>query len=167
MQLKPPVQGGRRQGRGRVYGSRGYVPVYGGYGYGGVYVDSGAGPTAVAQEGDAATAGSANTVTVPPRETQQPPRSRVFEVGTSADGDVTTRMLNHYPGENRRRAPAEYWLIALKGGLIYAAGSYEERDDTFRFQTLADKQFVVPLAEVDLAFTAKLNGDLGREFQIR
>ena len=30
-----------------------------------------------------------------------------------------------------------------------------------------DKQFVVPLAEVDLAFTETLNSDLGREFNLR
>jgi hypothetical protein len=76
-------------------------------------------------------------------------------------------MLDHYPGEERSRPPAEYWLIALQGGLIYAAGSYEERDETFRFRTLEDKQFVVPLAEVDIAFTKKLNSDLGREFDLR
>jgi hypothetical protein len=50
--------------------------------------------------------------------------------------------------------------------LIYAAESYEERDETFRFRTLEDKQFVVPLAEIDLDFTAKLNRDLGREFNL-
>ena len=166
MQEKPPVQGGRGQGRGRVYGSRGYMPVYS-YGYGGVYVDSGSGPTAAPQEGEASTSGSANVITVPPREPQTPPHSRVFDVGQTADGRVTTRTLDHYPGEERRRPPAEYWLIALKGGLIYAAENYEERDDTFRFRTLEDKQFVVPLAEVDLAFTEKLNGDLGREFSLR
>lgn len=167
MQVRPPGQGGRRHGKGRVFGSRGYLPVYVGYGYGGVYVDSGSGPTEVTQENDAATSNSANVRTVRPREPQQPPRSRVFEVGETADGEVTTRILDDYPGENRRRPPAEYWLIALKGGLIYAAMSYEERDETFRFQTRDDKQFVVPLAEVDLAFTEKLNSDLGREFNLR
>jgi hypothetical protein len=165
-QVKPPVRGGRGQGRGRVFGSRGYLPVYGGYGYGGVYVDSGSGPTPIAQENETATAGSAKVRTVQTREFSDAPRSRVFEVGESADGDVTTRILDHYPSENRRRPPAEYWLIALKGGLIYAAESYEERDETFRFRTLEDKQFVVPLAEIDLDFTAKLNRDLGREFNL-
>lgn len=164
-QVRPPVQGG--YGRGRVYRNRGYAPVYGGYGYGGVYVDSGSGPVEVTQEDGAATSSNADVGTMQPREPQQPPRSRVFEVGETADGQVTTRILDDYPGENRRSRPAAYWLIALKGGLIYAAGSYEERDDTFRFQTLEDKQFVVPLAEVDLPFTAKLNSDLGREFSLR
>lgn len=166
MQVKPPAEGGRGRGRGRVYGSRGYMPIYG-YGYGGVYVDSGAGPTAVAPERDVATSSSANVITVPPSESKRPPRSRVFDVGETADGQITTRVLDHYPGENKRRPSAEYWLIALKGGLIYAAGSYEERDDTFRFRTLEDKQFVVPLAEVDLVFTEKLNSDLGKEFSLR
>ena len=165
MQVKPPAQGGRRHRSSRVYGSRGYVPVYG-YGYGGVYVDSGSGPAAVAQDGESATSSSANVITVPPQEPQKV-HSRVFDVGKTANGEVTTRILDHYPGENRRSPPAEYWLIALRGGLIYAADSFEERDDTFRFRTLEDKQFVVPLAEVDLAFTEKLNSDLGRDFNLR
>lgn len=165
VQVKPPAQG--RHGRGRVYGSRGYVPVYGGYGYGGIYVDSGSGSTEVTQDNDATTSSSANVRTVRLKEPVDPPRSRTFEVGETVDGEVTTRLLDDYPGENRRRPPAAYWLIALKGGLIYAAGSYEERDETFRFRTLEDKQFVVPLTEVDLTFTAKLNSDLGREFSLR
>ena len=106
-------------------------------------------------------------ITVPPSESKKPPQSRVFDVRETADGEITTRILDHYPGENKRRPAAEYWLIALKGGLIYAAVGYEERDDTFRFRTLEDKQFVVPLAEVDLAFTETLNSDLGREFNLR
>ncbi len=168
MQVKPPVRGGRRgRGPGRVYGSRGYVPIYGGYGYGGVYIDSGSGPTPVTQEEETATSSSANVITVPQQEPQKPPHSRVFDVGKTADGEVTTRVLDHYPGQEGRRPAADYWLIALKGGLIYAAESFEERDETFRFRTLEDKQFVVPLAEVDLAFTEKLNSDLGREFNVR
>jgi len=162
----PPVRRGRGRGRGRVYGSRGYVPVYG-YGYGGVYIDSGSGPTAVAQDGESATSSSANVITVPPQEPRRPPHSRVFDVRETADGEVTTRVLDHYPGEERRRPPAEYWLIALRGGLIYAADSFEERDETFRFRTLEAKQFVVPLAEVDVDFTKKLNSDLGRDFNLR
>jgi hypothetical protein len=166
MQVKPPVQGGHGRGRGRGYGSRHYLPIYG-YGYGGIYMDSGSGPTAVAPDGESATSSSANVITVPPQEPQKTPHSRVFDVGKTADGEVTTRILDHYPGEERRGPPAEYWLIALKGGLIYAADSFEERDETFRFRTLENKQFVVPLAELDLAFTKKLNSDLGREFNLR
>ena len=164
MRAKPPARGGR--GRGRGHGGRGFLPIYG-YGYGGVYIDSGTGPNAVAQDGESATASGANAITVPPRELQRPPRSRVFDVRETADGEITTRVLDHYPGEERQRAPAEYWLIALKGGLIYAADSFEERDETFRFRTLEAKEFVVPLAEVDVAFTEKLNSDLGRDFSLR
>jgi hypothetical protein len=142
------------------------MPIYG-YGYGSVYVDSGAGPTEIVPEGETATAGSANVRTVQSKEFSKTPNSRVFDVGENAEGQIVTRILDHYPGENKRRPPAEYWLIALQGGLIYAVGSYEERDETFRFRTLEDKQFVVPLAEVDLAFTEKLNSDLGREFSLR
>jgi hypothetical protein len=164
-QVKPPAQGGPGRGR-RHRGGRGYLPIYG-YGYGGVYIDSGSGPNAVVQDAETTTSGSANVVTMPPQEPQRVPRSRVFDVRETADGEVTTRVLDHYPGEERQRPPAEYWLIALKGGLIYAADSFEERDETFRFRTLEAKEFVVPLAEVDVAFTERLNSDLGRDFNIR
>ena len=163
MQEKPRGHHGRGHGKGRGFGRRGRVPLFG-YGYGGVYMDSGSGPTAMEQETETATSSEANVITVPPSEPRRVPRSRVFDVGQTADGRVTTR---DYPAEGNSRPSAEYWLIALKGGLIYAADSFEERDDTFRFHTLEDKQFVVPLAEVDLAFTEKLNGDLGREFNLR
>ncbi len=163
MQEKPRGHHGRGHGKGRVFGRRDQRPIFG-YGYGGVYIDSGSGPTAMEQEDETATSSDANVITVPPNEPQRIPRSRVFDVGQTADGRVTTR---DYPSEGNSRPPAEYWLIALKGGLIYAAHSFEERDDTFRFHTLEDKQFVVPLAEVDLAFTEKLNGDLGKEFNLR
>jgi hypothetical protein len=162
MQERPREHDGRWHGKGRVFGRRGYLPVYG-YGYGGVFIDSGSGPTAVEQENETATSSEANVITVPAAEPKVP-RSRVFDVGQTADGRVTTR---DYPAEGSSSRQAEYWLIALKGGLIYAADSFEERDDTFRFHTLEDKEFVVPLAEVDLGFTEKLNGDLGREFNLR
>lgn len=165
-QEKPPYRDRQGRGKGRIYGSRGYMPIYG-YGYGGVYVDSGSGPIAVEQQSDASTSSDDNVIEVPPREPRRAPRSRVFDVDQTVDGRVTTRTLDHYPGEESSRPPAEYWLIALRGGLIYAAGSFEERDDTFRFRTLEDKQFVVPLAEIDLTFTEKLNSDLGKEFRLR
>ena len=166
MQVKPPVQGRRGHRGSRIFGRRGFVPVYA-YGYGDVYIDSGSGPAAVAQDGETSTSSNANVITVPPQEPRKPPQPRVFDVGETANGEVTTRILDHYPGEQRQSPAAEYWLIALRGGLIYAADSFEERDDTFRFRTLEDKQFVVPLAEVDLAFTEKLNRDLGRDFNLR
>lgn len=165
VQAKPPA--GRRHGRGnRVRGSRGYFPVYG-YGYGGVYIDSGSGPTEVAPDETEDSTVSANVINVPPREPKQPPRSRVFDVRETVDGEIETRNLDDHASVQRQNPAADYWLIALKGSLIYAADRYQQSDDTFRFRTLEGKEFVVPLAEVDVAFTEKLNADLGNDFRLR
>jgi hypothetical protein len=107
-------------------------------------------------------------VTFPGSRSQAAPNPRVYDVRETPDGGVEMTPIE--PGRSPAAAPvavSDYWLIALQGGLIYAVERYEERDDTFRFRTVEGKQFVVPLAEVDLTFTAKLNGDLGREFNRR
>jgi len=121
-------------------------------------------------KGDAEGPQSRNSYVVgfPGTRSQQSPTPRVYDVQETPDGRI--QMTPIEPGRSPAAAPAapsDYWLIALKGGLIYAVDRYEQSDETFRFRTLEDKQFVVPLAEVDLAFTQKLNRDLGREFNLR
>ncbi|MEZ5364119.1 MAG: hypothetical protein R2748_17705 [Bryobacterales bacterium] len=59
----------------------------------------------------------------------------------------------------------DYWLIALQGGLIYAVSDFAVEGRAFRFVTLQGDEYVVPIAELDRAFTTKLNQDRG--FAIR
>jgi hypothetical protein len=53
----------------------------------------------------------------------------------------------------------DYWLIALRGGLIYAVSDYAIEARALRFVTLQGDEYVVPLAELDRSFTVKLNQD--------
>ncbi len=134
-----------------------YAPIYG-YGYGGVYMDSGRGPVEVEQEAEGS--GSEYVITVPPKKPS--PNPRVYDVRETAGGGVEMR---DFQGVSRSTSPpVDYWLIALKGGLIHAVGRYGMEDETFRFTTLKGKEFVVSPSEVDFDFTAQLNADLGREF---
>jgi hypothetical protein len=68
--------------------------------------------------------------------------------------------------EQAEDAPADqkdaaYWLVALRGGLIYAVSDYVIEERAFRFVTLQGDEYVVPLAELDREFTVKLNRDRG------
>jgi|GEM_PF-2061241 len=58
-------------------------------------------------------------------------------------------------------AGPEYWLIALRGGLIYAAVEFGVEHRALWFVTKQGDEYVVPLAEVDAAFSRKLNADRG------
>jgi hypothetical protein len=69
-------------------------------------------------------------------------------------------------GEKAADAPVndedpDYWLVALRGGLIYAVSGYAIEERAFRFVTLQGDEYVVPLAELDREFTTKLNRDRG------
>ena len=66
----------------------------------------------------------------------------------------------------RDDAPADYGLIALHGGLIYAASRYRVEGQTLRFLTVQGDRYVVALNEVDLEFSKRLNRDRGSEFSL-
>ncbi len=66
----------------------------------------------------------------------------------------------------RDRDPVEYGLIALHGGLIYAASEYRVEGQTLRFLTVQGDQYVVALDEVDVDFSKRLNRDRGSEFSL-
>ena len=63
-------------------------------------------------------------------------------------------------------AEPEYWLIALRGGLIYAVSGYALEERALRFVTLQGDEYVVPLAELDRDFTVKLNRDRGVQIEL-
>ncbi|MCB1018686.1 MAG: hypothetical protein KDC27_02105 [Acidobacteria bacterium] len=134
-----PRQGG---GRGRSY--RGAYPVYGFYPY--AYV-----PNVIAVTGAAVTQ---STVT-------QSGAGYVVTVGDHSDKQPAAESDN----QAEQDAP-DYWLIALQGGLIYAVSDYVIEGRAFRFVTLQGDEYVVPLAELDRAFTAKLNQDRGFVIQL-
>lgn len=163
VQTKPRPGRGRGH-RQRVFGGRGgYVPVYG-YGYGGVYIDSGYGPVEVPEE-ERAESERAYVMTAPSREPKEPPTPRVYDVREDADGRVEMTSIAAGDGRETLQNSVDYWLIALKGGLIYAADQYWRQQETFRFTTLEGKEFVVSMAELDVDFTERLNADLGRRFR--
>jgi len=64
------------------------------------------------------------------------------------------------------RGPVEYGLIALNGGLIYAASEYRVDGRTLRFLTVQGDQYVVSLDEVDVGFSERLNRERGSEFSL-
>ncbi len=162
VQQPPPASlrsdGGGVRGRGRHRdrlspNQAGYVPTYWPV-YG--YVYEYGGPSVVEVQPEVAT-DSQTTYTVddgaaePPVGTRIEGRSKVYEV-----------REQDKPAE----AQGDYWLIALKGGLIYAAERFWMQNETFRFKTMAGKEFIVSPVEVDVEFTQELNGDRGREFQM-
>jgi hypothetical protein len=70
------------------------------------------------------------------------------------------------PAEAPDSEEPDYWLIALRGGLIYAVSGYAIEERAFRFVTLQGDEFVVPIAELDREFTAKLNLDRGVKIEL-
>lgn len=153
-QPKPPHQSQRGHRR-----QRGYPPIFG-YGYGGIYLDNGSGPTEISQPEDTAEDNGGNSNANRVQRDNPPPRSRTYEVHENAEGKVEMTSIGA-----SRQASQDYWLIALRGGLIYAVERYWRQDETFRFLTLNGKEFVISPAEFDLEFTKRLNADRGKEFR--
>jgi hypothetical protein len=58
----------------------------------------------------------------------------------------------------------EFHLVALEGGLIYAAREHWLLGNTLHFVTLQGDHYVVSLAEVDLDLSVQLNRERGMKF---
>ena len=107
-----------------------------------------------------------DVIYVPPGRRSYSSSSHVITVGQSGGRDLSARESS--PGEPEPQAleeavADEYYLIALEGGLIYAAKSYSVNGGALEFTTLQGERYVVSLAELDLTFTRKLNTDRGVE----
>lgn len=63
-------------------------------------------------------------------------------------------------------AAPDYWLIALRGGLIYAATEFGVEHRALWFVTMQGDEYVVPLAEVDAEFCRRLNAERGYEIDL-
>jgi hypothetical protein len=131
-------QDGRHRGRGGRFGAGAY-PVYGFYPYALV-------PNVIAVTGSTIARSSTGYV---------------ITVGDDTGAD--TEEPASPPAE---RIETDYWLIALQGGLIYAVSDYGVEGRAFRFLTLQGDRYVVPLAELDVDFTMKLNRDRGVEIEL-
>lgn len=139
---RPGVGNIGEKGRGHHRGRRlvGAYPIYGVYAYPAV-------PNVIGVSGSTITrSGGGYVVTVGGDEPQ--PDTPPQEIPVDATGE-----------------PA-YWLIALRGGLIYAVSDYVIEDRAFRFVTLQGDEYVVPIAELDRDFTAKLNRDRGVQIDL-
>lgn len=97
----------------------------------------------------------------------------VVTVGGEPEPELETETAAPEPAESSivelsdaERLEPDYWLIALQGGLIYAVSEYEIEARALRFVTLQGDEYVVPLAELDVDFTTKLNRDRGFEIEL-
>ena len=136
---RPTAYGmGRERRHGSVRRYAGDYPVYGFYAYPLV-------PNVIAVTGSTMTrAGAGYVVTV-----GEEPAGEVEEEARAVE-EATEPPAASEP---------DYWLIALRGGLIYAVSDYTIESRALRFVTLQGDEYVVPLAELDRDFTVKLNQD--------
>ena len=155
---RPSIQeigrpGGRHRGRG--VRSPGVVyPIYGVYTYPLV-------PSVIAVTGSTVTqSGSGYVVTVG----EEPAPEADVPEASPAEPSAPRSSIVEVPAEEQ--IEPDYWLIALQGGLIYAVSEYEIESRAFRFVTLQGDEYVVPLAELDVDFTTKLNRDRGVEIEL-
>ena len=115
-----------------------------------------------------------NVIYVPPGRRSYSSSSHVITVGQDDGREISARDLpstdsappDPEPPTAEEANEDEYYLIALEGGLIYAASSYTVNGRTLEFVTLQGERYVVSLAELDLTFTRKLNSDRGVEISI-
>ena len=98
-----------------------------------------------------------NVIAVPSNVQTRSSASHVIEVGKSAAADADAEPDRTELSD----APPDFWLIALRGGLIYAVSEYGTEDRAVWFVTVQGDEYVAPLAEIDLAFTTKLNAERG------
>jgi len=136
-----------------------------GYGNGGYAVETGA---------VSKTSSSANYVVEGHLDTSssREPHSRVYEVGPGAANDPNAPEAAPIEGDDPRgeaasaeaaREPVEdvFYLIALKGGLIYASREHWLLGTTVHFVTLQGDHYVVSLQELDLDLSVQLNRERG------
>ncbi|MBI1353399.1 MAG: hypothetical protein GC160_03560 [Acidobacteria bacterium] len=144
----PPVNPGPRPGRGgRTAYYPLYFPIYGMYPY----------------------YSAPNVIQVQPNVQTQSSASHVIVVGDEKADATAPEPEAPADGSDPNAAPAqdpEYWLIALRGGLIYAAADYQVEPHALWFLTAQGDEYVVPLAEVDVAFSRKLNTERGVEINL-
>lgn len=146
-----------------------YPYVYFGYAYG-----YGNGGYAVETGAVSKTSSSANYVVEGHLDTSssREPHSRVYEVGPGASDVPHTPEAAPIEGEDPRGEaasaeaagePAEgvFFLIALKGGLIYASREHWLLGSTVHFVTLQGDHYVVSLHELDLDLSVQLNRERG------
>ena len=120
---------------------------------------------------------SEHVVTVDPGAQAEPerlPESKIFEVRPRTPGPRGAGgEVEEVPLEPDARGlgaaednPEEpfFHLIALKGGLIYAAREHWLEGNTLHYITTQGDRYVVPLAEVDLGFSERLNRERGMQF---
>lgn len=60
----------------------------------------------------------------------------------------------------------DFWLLALKHGPIYAVADYWLEDETLHYIERDSTKSSVPLKDVDLGFTKRLNRRLGTPFRL-
>jgi hypothetical protein len=144
-QRHPPVYGDGRGGKGRHGRGRQYAgdyPVYGFYPYAFA-------PNVIAVPGSTMTrSGAGYVITVGDGESEGDAAEIPSAEESSSEETVATET-----------GDPDYWLIALRGGLIYAVSDYAIEARALRFVTLQGDEYVVPLAELDRNFTVKLNQD--------
>jgi hypothetical protein len=163
-------------GRGRFQRHGGSVIVYPYFYYGDPYA-YGNGGYAIDAGGVSRTSSSANYTIeghldqTSPRE----PQSRVYEVGPgadepdAADGPAAPDAPSGEAGAASAEPaagvaePAEgaFYLIALKGGLIYTSREQWLLGNTVHFVTLQGDHYVVSLQELDLDLSVQLNRERG------
>jgi hypothetical protein len=168
----PGTQIGRSRDRGAGFGHRNrsvivYPYVYFGYPYGygnGGYAIEAGGVTRTSSNASYVVEGHLDTTS------QREPHSRVYEVGPgTSDVPPAVEPEPDDSGEPSPEAAPEsaeevFYLIALKGGLIYAAREPWLMGNTVHFVTLQGDHYVVSLREVDLDLTAQLNRERGLKF---
>lgn len=141
---------GRERGRG-VRGYAGAYPIYGVYSYPLV-------PNVIAVTGSTITrSGSGYVVTVGGEPAPQAERA-------APKAAPVESSIVELPDADQLEP--DYWLIALQGGLIYAVSEYVVEGRALRFTTLQGDEYVIPLGELDIDFTTKLNRDRGVEIDL-
>ncbi len=114
--------------------------------------------------------GAPDVIAVSPDHSTRSSARHVITVGGDRNGRQLTTVDRAADFERKPSSDADggvYYLIALNGGLIYAARTYVVEGGALRFMTLQSEEYVVSLAEVDRAFTLVLNQDRGVEIDLQ
>ena len=111
------------------------------------------------------TALAPNVIQVPPGVATRSSAEHVIRVGEAAPAAETPATETAAEGRPAE-TPPEYWLIALRGGLIYAAKDFEVEPHAVWFITMQGDEYIVPRQEVDAVFSRKLNAERGVEIDL-
>ena len=79
---------------------------------------------------------------------------------------IRERTPTRKPDKHRSLPSFDFWVLALKDGPMYAVTDYWLEDEALHYVERDGSKSSVPLKDIDLSFTKRINRRLGKPFRL-